>query len=261
MPAGFLSAMILMQPMAAPPQSAASLPAGQLVSLALRKGTGGELCTAGSRWCVFLAEPTGDGEPPLPVVRAGGTGGPSPHAFSEEAYSNETHGVWPNLIILKDGGFLAGVETRVSTAYSGGGGSATDLRLFRVSADGRAAPGPVLNVQVAGSLLIRACFGERDMAKRRGACHDEYVFSGSVTLASGPAATLPNLVYVTRAKAFPRGVSRLEDSTTKSRLKKSDLVFEQDAACSFSRRLRFDGAAGAYAPDRPLPDCSAYTVP
>jgi hypothetical protein len=119
----------------------------------------------------------------------------------------------------------------------------------------------MLNVPVGASLLIRACFGERDMAQRRGACHDDYNFAGEVGLSREAASGLPVLTYVTKATAFPRGVSRLADSTAKPRLKKSDLVHERDPECSFSRRFRFDAAAGVYVPDSPLPDCSAYTVP
>ncbi|MCX8476359.1 MAG: hypothetical protein MT490_11245 [Sphingomonas sp.] len=253
MSVSFLFAMMLAQSAAA-----TANPAGdRLVPLT---GKDGQYCTADARWCVSLdGLPDGD-EQVLPIVRAGAAAEPIPEPPAR-TFSNETQAVWPNLILLKDGGFLAGVETRVSTAYSGGGGSATELRLFRVASDGQAVAVPVLNVPVAGSLLIRACFGESDMAKRRGACHDEYSFSASLGLAREAVSGLPVLAYVTNAKRFPRGVSRLEDSTTKARLRKSDLVFERDPECSFSRRFRFDAGTGAYRPDSALPDCSAYTVP
>ncbi|MET0310178.1 MAG: hypothetical protein ABW023_15850 [Sphingomonas sp.] len=235
-----------------------NLPGDRIVSLA--PGDHGQYCTADARWCVSLADAQEGEEQILPIVRTGSVEQPM-QAPSEDASSNETHAVWPNLIFLDDGAFLAGVETRVSTAYSGGGGSATELRLFRVVADGQVGPKPLLNVPIGASLLIRACFDEKDMERRRGACHDEYSFSGTLVLAPGSAAGLPILAYDTEAQAFPRGVSRLEDSTGKSRLKKSDLVRERDAQCSFSRRFRFNAAIGIYEPDSPLPDCSAYTVP
>ncbi|WP_150125502.1 hypothetical protein [Sphingomonas sp. LM7] len=231
----------------------------RMLSLVPRGSEGAEYCSEDRRWCVSLSEAQDAEAPVLPVVRTGDPAPPMPHARSE-AYSNETYAVWPRLILLKDGGFLAGVETRTSTAYSGGGGSATELQLFRLALDGQA-PKPVLQVPVGASLLIRACFSERDMRYRRGACHDEYSFSASLTLAGETTGSLPALAYSTEARAFPRGVSRTEDSTAKPRLKKSDLVHERDPECSFARRFRFDAAAGAYRPDAPLPECSAYTIP
>jgi hypothetical protein len=233
----------------------------RLVPLVSPADPRGQHCTADGRWCVLLVEDDDGGEQILPIIRAGDAAGPTPQPSVEEPFSNETYAVWPNLILLKDGGFLAGVETRMSTAYSGGGGSSTGLRLFRIAPDARAAATPILSVPINASLLIRACFGERDMEKRRGACHDEYSFAGKIGLAGEASAGLPILTYVTEARAFPRGVSRLGDSTTMVRLKKSDLVHQRDTECSFSRRFRFDAAAGTYTPETPLPDCAAYTVP
>ncbi|MDP5277702.1 hypothetical protein Q9Q95_02095 [Sphingomonas sp. DG1-23] len=248
MSVSFFLAMMLL------PQNSVDAAGDRLVPLVSAQGRS---CTPNGRWCVALAEPEDDQV--LPRVHAGAVSTPMPPPAEE--FSNETHTVWPNLVLLKDGGFLAGVEARTSTAYSGGGGSATELRLFRISTDGQAAATPVLRVPVAASLLIRACFGERDMKNRRGACHDEYSYSGDLGLAGEAAEGLPTLAYRSEANAFPRGVSRMEDSNAKPRLKKSDLVRERDPECSFSRRFRFDAAAGGYAPDAPLPDCSAYTVP
>lgn len=177
-----------------------------------------------------------------------------------EAGTDESWAVWPHLIMLPDGGFLGGVETRLSTSYSGGGGSATQLRLFRVSETGEASGRPVLDLPVSGSLLIRACFSEADLRKRGEACHDEYGFTAEVGV-EPTDGQLPSLRYATKAWAFPRGASRDEDSTTRGPLTPADLVREADPSCSFNRRFTFDGTRGTYQPDRPLPDCSAYTVP
>lgn len=237
------------------PQSAGTASAGdRLVPLVSSQG---QYCTGDGRWCVTLAEPEDDQVMPRVLASTA----PAPTPTPAEEFSNETWAVWPSLILLKDGSFLAGVEARTSTAYSGGGGSATELRLFRVSTAGQAAATPVLRIPVAASLLIRACFGERDMKNRRGACHDEYSYSGKLELAGETAKGLPMLAYRSEANAFPRGVSRMEDSSAGPRLKKSDLVRARDPECSFARRFRFDAATGSYAPDAPLPDCSAYTVP
>ena len=49
----------------------------------------------------------------------------------------------------------------------------TDLTLY-AAAPGVAEPPPLLTVPNGGSVMIRACFGERDMRQRAGACHDLY---------------------------------------------------------------------------------------
>ena len=72
---------------------------------------------------------------------------------------------------------------------------------------------------------------------------------------------MPVLDYVATATAYPRGVSRSEDSLEKPPLKPADLVAARDPKCSFIRRFTFDAAAGEYRPDSELPDCSDYTVP
>lgn len=256
MPVGFFLAMMFLQQSAGTPSPAANLAGDRLAPLVAADGG---YCTADARWCVSLDGSGEEDAPILPAVRPGAAAAPVPTPGDDT--SDETYAVWPSLILLKSGGFLAGVEARMSTAYSGGGGGATELRLFRVSADGHADAKPVLTVPVGASLMIRACFSETDMKNRRGACHDEYSFAGSIALAREAGAELPDLAYLTEAQTYPRGASRMEDSTGKGRLKKSDLVRARDPACSFARRFRFDPATDTYLPDAPLPDCSAYTVP
>ncbi|MDT8760112.1 hypothetical protein MZO42_15535 [Sphingomonas psychrotolerans] len=256
MPLGFFLVMMFLQQGAGTPTPAANLAGDRLAPLV---AVDGRYCTADARWCVSLDGGGEEGAPAVPTVRPGDAAAPAPGPADET--SDESYAVWPGLVLLKGGGFLAGVEVRTSTAYSGGGGSATELRLFRISAGGHTDAKPVLTVPVGASLMIRACFSEADMKSRRGACHDEYSFAGSIALAQGATAGLPDLSYDTEARTYPRGVSRLEDSTGKGRLKKSDLVRARDPACSFVRRFRFDSATSTYLPDRPLPDCSAYTVP
>jgi hypothetical protein len=232
----------------------------RLIPLISRGAGHDEHCTKDGQWCVLLTEPDAGGEV-WPVVRAAGATGAAPLPPTEEPPAGGSYAVWPALFTLKDGSFLAGVQVRTSTSYSGGGGSATDLRLFHVSSDGAADAEPVFNVPLEASLTIRACFGEKDVQERRGACHDEYGFSGRIGLAPGAAAGRPILTYTTEAWAFPSGASRSSDSTRMRALRQSDLVRRRDAACSFTRQFRFDAVAGAYRPDMPLPECSDYTVP
>lgn len=212
-------------------------------------------CTADGAWCVGLVQ---DEEPVVrPIVRAAGDLPPGLEA-SDDAV--ETFQPWFRLARLSDGGFLAGVEVGFSSMYSGGGGQATELRLYRLDARGDAGTTPVLTLPIRGSLTIRACFSEEDMKQRAGACHDEYGFDAVLT-AAGEAGDMPVLDYVTTATAYPRGASRSEDSLEKPPLKPADLVTVRDPKCSYSRRFTFDAAAGEYRPDSALPDCSDYTVP
>ncbi|MDO9608212.1 MAG: hypothetical protein Q7J26_06775 [Brevundimonas sp.] len=214
-------------------------------------------CTADGAWCVSLVQEMREGEVVVtPVVRAAGEA-----AGGEiEAGEVETYQPWTGLVRLADGGFLAGVEAGARSMYSGGGGQASELRLYRLTAAGEPGAAPVLTVPIRGALMIRACFSEADMKQRAGACHDEYGFDATLKTAGGSDA-LPMLDYETVATAFPRGVSRSADSLEKAPLTKADLFAERDPNCSYQRRFVFDAAAGVYQPDRPLPDCSDYTVP
>jgi hypothetical protein len=236
-------------------QTPAEGSAGLLENLIL---TDARACTRDGDRCVSLTQQTREGEVVvMPVLRAAGdvaTGG------EVEAGEVETYQPWTGLVTLADGGFLAGVERGSSSMYSGGGGQASELRLYRLDAAGDAGFAPVLIVPIRGSLMIRACFSEADMKQRAGACHDEYSFDATLT-PTGGADGWPVLDYETVATAFPRGVSRSEDSLEKAPLTKADLVAERDEKCSYRRRFVFDAATGVYLPDRPLPDCSDYTVP
>lgn len=215
-------------------------------------------CTANGALCVGLHPQTRDGEPVFtPVVRAPDA---LPAAPNEATGEVENYKPWNGLIRLADGGFLAGVEMESRSMYSGGGGQATELRLYRLDAEGEAGAAPVLTVPIQGSLMIRACFSEEDMTQRAGACHDEYSFAATLT-ASDAADAMPALTYETTATAYPRGASRSEDSLEKPPLKPADLITVRDPKCSFTRRFTFDAAAGEYRPDRKMPDCSDYTTP
>jgi hypothetical protein len=242
-------------PATAPTERAASVTVLDLAS----RGDPAQACSADGQWCVSLSEGAQDDGQPRPIVEPGSDARRS--AASPEGESDgETYAVWPKLIALPDDRFVAGVEIRLSTSYSGGGGSATELRLYQVARTGASRANPVLTLPVQGSLMIRACFSEADVQNRAEACHDEYGFTGTVELEPAGAG-LPVILYTTEAWAFPRGASREDDATTRGPLTPADLVRTRDEKCSFRRRFRFDIASGAYQPDRPLPDCSAYTVP
>jgi hypothetical protein len=160
---------------------------------------------------------------------------------------------------------IVGVITQQRTSYSGGGGSAQRLHLYRVRM-GVGAPrldeSELLSVPWQSSLMIRACFAEADTERRRGACHDEYGFGATITLAANEADDeLPPLRYQTQATAYPQTARRGEDSSTAAPLRESDLTRWRDPECSYARTLRFNPATERYEMDRPAPDCSTYTVP
>ena len=165
----------------------------------------------------------------------------------------------PALFRLSDGRLLVGVLATRQASYSGGGGSATDRVLALVEAD--KAVKPVLTLPESGSLTIRACFGDRDFKHRAGVCHDEYRFDGTLAIADPAAAGLPTLRFRMTASHYPRGISRDGDSLALPPLRKADLVWQDDARCTYQRSLRFDPASELYVPNAPLPDCDDYTRP
>lgn len=174
------------------------------------------------------------------------------------ADENTSFRLWPNLIRFA-GGILAGVETHASASYSGGGAGSTSLHLIAFL-HGRA-PFEILTVPLSASVMIRACFSERDMAFRAGACHDEYSFEASLVPTGKSAAELPVLRYRSKATSFPGHVSRSRDSLSGRPLRQRDIVTVTDPKCSYQRLYRFSPKAGSYVADRAPPDCSDYTVP
>ena len=127
-------------------------------------------CTGDEAWCVGLVEGVQEGEPVVRPVLRHPDALPSGRTTKSEV---EHFQPWTGLVRLADGGFLAGVQVETSSMYSGGGGQATELRLYRLDAGGDAGAAPVLAVPIRSELMIRACFSEEDMTQRAGACHDE----------------------------------------------------------------------------------------
>lgn len=238
----------------------------------LTLGNDSRACTADAAWCVGLVQgaprveegvqaETGVATEPVirPVVRQRGEA--LPEAPQTDNLERESYQPWTGLVRLADGGFLAGVEAGSTAMYSGGGGQASELRLFRLNSDGEAGSAPVLIVPLNGSVLIRACFSDKDMTQRAGACHDDYNFEAKLTLTPGVSDVMPAFNYVATATAYPRGVNRNRDSLAMRPLTARDLVIQRDPDCSYHRRFTYDSTTGVYQPEKPLPDCTAYTVP
>jgi hypothetical protein len=200
------------------------------------------------------------------------TGGADDNAFALPYAQDdgESLRLWPYLVAVPRaeeaepgfGHYLMGVVVSVNTMYSGGGGSGGRLHLLRLDTTPATTRlgDEVLDVVWDSSLMIRACFSEDDMKLRRGACHDEYGFTG--TLAAGPdeVAELPALIYRSVATAYPQTSRRTNDNGG-APLRNSDLVKWQDPECSYERVLHYNPATARYEMDRPAPDCSDYTTP
>nr|WP_312294022.1 hypothetical protein [Brevundimonas diminuta] len=215
-------------------------------------------CTVDRRWCALIET---DETQERQVLRLydGPPSGRTPVA-SHSIESELSEGFWKPGAILRRAGndeIILGADMELQAMYSGGGGMSSYRTLVRFTPG--AAPQEMLTIPMSGSLMIRACFGEEDMKRRAGACHDEYEFNAELK-AEGDAFP-PRLTYASTATTFPGPVSRNEDSLAKPPLKPKDLVKAVDAKCSVRRVFTFDPATNAYVPDAPLPDCGDYTVP
>lgn len=213
------------------------------------------LCGAARDWCATVRQDGEDGPWALLVFPAGPGGEPRRHPLPEMAEDETEVSLWPFLVREADGTLLVGVKYYRRTMYSGGGAGAERLQLVRLAGD--AAPVPVLETPIGASSTIRACFSEQDMRQRAQACHDEYEFSGTLTLDPATATGRPRFILTVIARTYPGQVSRDEDSLERPQLRRRDLVWWRDPECSYTRRFAPE-AGGHYAPDAPLPACSDY---
>ncbi|EPS1224026.1 hypothetical protein QZN01_02170 [Burkholderia cenocepacia] len=221
-----------------------------------------EGCTADRQLCVEIVRGDADHEPALRITRFAGQPADVHVDLDDPSDGHGRFALWPRVLRGAGGDVIVGVRFDMSTGYSGGGASASELRLTRVVAGDRVPrTQQVLAVPLSGSATIRACFSERDQRRRLGACHDDYAFDATLSLDRSVRAGLPRLLYATRATSFPGHVSRDKDSLAAPPLRKRDLVTAVDRTCTYRRTFRFDPSAGSYTPDRPLPDCEGYTVP
>lgn len=208
-----------------------------------------QACTDGSGWSLKLS-----GSQSNPANTLYRLTDPS----SAEEDSSPQPQLWTKLIRF-EGGILAGVETQETSMYSGGGASSTKLHLIAFLSG--QAPFEVLSVPQFANVMIRACFSERDMKQRAGACHDEYNFNARLTLTGASAAGMPVLQYRSKATSFPGPVSRSKDSLEGRPLRKRDIVTVTNPECSYQRLYRLAPETRSYVPDTPPPDCSDYTEP
>jgi hypothetical protein len=206
------------------------------------------LCSPDRRWCVIPPEP----EDTNVYVDEGPTGESywSPPEGDGSAYT-----LFPAVAPLKAGGALLLMQAKRSRGYSGGGASFTDWVVLHVAKEGTVRR--VLTTPASSSLMIRACFSDKDEVKRAGACHDQYELAGMITLTEDGSA-MPPINFEAKASFFPRGIRPNVDSLTLPPRKEKDLVWQQDATCSYRRTFTFQVAQQQYFPDAPPPNCDQY---
>jgi hypothetical protein len=212
-------------------------------------------CTTDGRWCARLHEDEAGANWWLELSE----GAAAARRFVVAGVHDEesAFAVWPHIVIEDGGAVLVGVEATKATGYSGGGASATRLIMVRAK-PGAGALRQVLDLPLRASKDIRACFGPRDMRRRRGACSDQYEFFSALTLDPTTRAGRPRFVYVTRARTYPGRRTLGEDSTAAPPLRPADVRWAADPVCSYRRAIAFDLAQLRYMPNRPLPACADY---
>lgn len=189
-------------------------------------------------------------------MREGG-GAPRGYLLAGQEGGDATFAIRPALVREADGAVLIQVERTRTTGFSGGGARAIRLELVRAG-PGAGALGGVLDAPASAVKDIRACFGERDRRARRDACSDQYEFATTLTLDPATRAGRPRFLLAARARTYPGRRMLSSDSTTARPLRRADLAWAADPACSYRRRFAYDEAAGAYLPDAALPDCADY---
>jgi hypothetical protein len=233
-------------------------------------------CTADKRWCAELSHDVDLDSVRLQIFD--GTKAADRRAIARLLVSelaNEMGApileIWPSIIreaIPVDNGqpdgesISVGVIALTRTMYSGGGGSADWLTLYRFQGSryDSAKGDKVLGIPWNGSKLIRSCFSEKDMEDRLGACHNDYQFNATLTVDPRYTSSPPRLIYKTLATNFP-GSSRPNADSGGRKLRRADLFSATDKTCTYRRVVAFNPATRYYEFDRPGPDCSDYTVP
>lgn len=214
---------------------------------------------AGRNWCVWAEDARGPWEfyvwhNPQPDAPAD----PIPRRLAiEPDDEGREYAIWPWIVREPSGAVIVGLLESSSAMYSGGSANLTHLRLYRAEPES-ADVDEVIDLPLAGSAMIRACFSEADLQARREACHDEYDLSGVLRLDPATEEGPPVFTLETRAATFPGRVTRSQDSRDRGPLGEGDLVWVPDPDCSFTRRIAWDVLGGRYTPTERLPECSDF---
>jgi hypothetical protein len=229
--------------------------AARIDQLRAQRGAPG-MCTSDRIWCIVRT-----GDDAVTVLHNGTS------RYREVAHlalpQNEDDrvesGLWPSIVRIALPGqsevALVGVERTQREMYSGGGASVVRLTLFEMREG--AQPRAVLEAPLSGSVMTRACFTREDERARRGACHDEYRYSATLT-APPQRPNDARLIYRSRADTFPGPRSRTRDSLRDAPLRKADLRRVPDRNCTVERTLTRSPAKGTFTWNAPLPPCADY---
>lgn len=163
----------------------------------------------------------------------------------------------PQLIRLDEERAFVGVIVREETPYSGGIFEARDLYLFEASLGEVAGSNNIGTIPISRDISVRACFDAEDQERRGEACSDQYAFKTDLSLVPVEGA-IPEFSVTTSATRYPKGASRLHDSTRAEPIMPADLIDEPDQTCSYAARYRYDADYPGFLPANPLPDCAEF---
>jgi hypothetical protein len=213
------------------------------------------LCNAGDvpRWCVW-AEQNPDRSWTLTVANPD-TARTARFWFPRAQVPGDTFTVGSVLYRGADGSVMASVVWSERHAIPGGEWGTTRMVFARVTQDNSAI---VLDMPYSMTAAIRACFEEADKRRRQDECTDIYHLFNHLELDTDNVSPTPAFKIDTYAWTWPGRHTRGEDPRKGPPLRAEDLKYWQDPACTYTRRYRFDAAAGRYLPDAPLPKCAEY---
>ncbi len=218
-------------------------------------------CSADGVWCVMSPHEAAPLDASVMHTRNGDAHSPLQVTFAE----GYDYAVWPIIIRMPrtDGQdeAIIGITRTENQMYSGGGGQATEVLMFRVWSGPTDTSTDLLTAPLSANLSIRACFDEEDQRHRAGACSDEYTFAAEYVLDTTVTSGAPRLLVTTQATSYPGVRDRNSDSTTQDPLTEDDLVVATDPVCSYTRVLTRHEGDGTYGYDTPPPACENYLKP
>lgn len=210
----------------------------------------GKFCSGDGAWCIAVG----------PAAVTVTHGGQDTQLMQLDTATASAPSVWP--VIIREGrddqNVQLGLAWQQDQMYSGGGGQATRVTLYRITQGSGLIP-EVLTWPISAGKMIRACFSEADQRARRDACHDEYAFTGQLSLDTENANGPPRLVLTTLATTFPGDLTITEDSAERPPLQAIDIVTVRDADCSYRSVLTFNGEGYGY--ENEPPACSDFLEP
>lgn len=226
-----------------------------------------KMCSRQGQFCLEMVNQDGKNTLYINIIKSGLENEKIeiPVGDSEEAGfgGTEIH-IYPKLYLVMDAktkfikSALFGTLTHSSDMYSGGGASGDVLNLY-YSEHFKAGEGAksVLDLPTYGYKMIRACFSEEEYNARNFACHDEYRFDATFKPTRNFINGLPVFEYSSTAANFPVGASLDADNSGK-KLRKKDLIWQNDPDCTVKTTFHFDGKQNTYIPQKTLPECGDY---